>query len=160
MHVSGKVFSQRKHLPFHSYCLHFAVLLAQSYCHTFFFKRLAIFISLNDQYYHRETKTLGIWEYQGRRNGFGIGGGGAKNFARRRNFFFHIKLTYKKATFLFISISVISKIHRVISLFCPYLYTLIYMSLFLNSSFFCWQNMGGGAIAPPLPPVPTAMSIF
>ena len=43
---------------------------------------------------------------------FGLGGGGNKNFARRRRaIFFYITLTYKKDTLLFISISVISKIH-------------------------------------------------
>ena len=32
------------------------------------------------------------------------------------------------------------------------------MSLFLNSYFFGWQNIGGGGPLPP-PPVPTAMGI-
>ena len=79
---------------------------------------------------------------QGRRNGFGIGG--AKKI---------ITLTYKKDTILFISISVISKINGAISLFYPYLYTLIYVLLFLNSSFF-WlaKYWGGGQLPPPLPP--------
>ena len=97
---------------------------------------------------------------QGRRNGFGIGGGGGgggqKKICAK---FFYITLTYKKDTILFISISVISKINRAISLFYPYLYTLIYMLLFLNSSFF-WlaKYWGGGGQLPPLPPpVPTAM---
>ena len=36
------------------------------------------------------------------------------------------------------------------------LYTLIYMSLFLNSYFLVGKILGGGGIAPP-PPVPTAM---
>ena len=66
--------------------------------------------------------------------------------------FFYITLTYKKDTILFISISVISKIHRAISLFYPYLYTLIYVSLFLNSSFFWLAKYWGGNCPPPLPP--------
>ena len=67
--------------------------------------------------------------------------------------FFYVTLTYKKDTILFISITVISKIHRAISLFYPYLYTLIYMSLFLNSSFFgLVKYWGGGQLPPPSAP--------
>ena len=43
-------------------------------------------------------------KHQGRRNGFGIGGG------RGKKRFFYITLIYKKDTILFISISVVSKI--------------------------------------------------
>ena len=66
-----------------------------------------------------------------------------------KKFFFDITLTYKKDTILFISISVISTIHRAISLFYPYLYTLIYVSLFLNSSFFWLAKYWGGNCPPP-----------
>ena len=99
---------------------------------------------------------------QGRRNGFWIGGGQKKIARRSRETFFYITLTYKKDTILFISISVISKINRAISLFYPYLYTLIYVLLFLNSSFFWLAKYWGGGgqlppCPPPPPPVPTAM---
>ena len=44
-----------------------------------------------------------------------------------------------------ICISVISKIHLVMSLYKPYCYTLIYMSLFINSSFVrVGKVLGGG----------------
>ena len=81
---------------------------------------------------------------------FGLGGGAKKICAN----FFYITLTYKMDTILFISISVISKINRAISLFYPYLYTLIYVLLFFNSSFFWLAKYWGGgvAIAPPAPP--------
>ena len=48
----------------------------------------------------------------------------------------------------------ISKINRAISLFYPYLYTLIYVLQFLNSTFFGWQNIGGAIAPPPCPPPP------
>ena len=57
--------------------------------------------------------------------------------------FFYITLTYKKDTILFISISVIYKIHWAISLFEPYLYTLIY--------FLVGKILGGGGQLPPPP---------
>ena len=90
---------------------------------------------------------------QGRRNGFGIGGGGAKQF-------FYITLTYKRDTFFFISISVISKFTDLSVYFI-----LIHIHLFISHyfqtlNFFGWQNIGGGGgQLPPLPPppVPTAM---
>ena len=82
-----------------------------------------------------------------------FGGGGAKKFLRQ--LFFCITLTYKKDTIFCICICVISKIHWAMSLFWPYSYTLIYMSLFLITYFFGGVGKYWGAIAPP--PVPMAM---
>ena len=71
------------------------------------------------------------------RNGSNIVWTFAKFVKILRNFF-HITLTYKKPN---------------ISLFYPYLYTFIYMSLFLNS-FLVGKILEGGQLPPS--PVPTA----
>ena len=97
--------------------------------------------------------------YQGRRNGFGIGGGQKKICAAKpRKFFFYITLTYKRDIIFFISISVISKFTE-LSVYFILIYIHLFIShYFSNLNFLGWQNIGG-AIAPPCPPVPTAMYI-
>ena len=91
---------------------------------------------------------------QGRRNGFGIeGGGGAKKKFARANFLY-ITLTYKRDTVFFISISVISKFTELSVYFI-----LIYIHLFISHYFqtlncFGWQNIGGGGNCPPAVPPP------
>ena len=64
-----------------------------------------------------------LYLFQGCRNGFGIGGGGAK--------YFYITLTYKRDTILFISISVISKINLSYqSILALSTYTYLYVTIF------------------------------
>ena len=86
------------------------------------------FIIVSLYFYRVKFILFPILAAQGRRNGFGIKGGGQKKCCRAN--FFYITLTYKRDIIFFISISVI---HWAISLFYPYLYTLIYISLFLKS---------------------------
>ena len=95
--------------------------------------------------------------YQGRRNGFGIGG--QKKFARRRSRAncFYITLTYKRDIIFFISISVISKFTE-LSVYFIYIY--LYLTIFKILFFLVGKILGGGAIAPPCPPVPTAMYTY
>ena len=67
---------------------------------------------------------------QGRRNGFGIGGGGGGWAKKIAQIFFYITLTYKRGTIFFISISVISKFTGLSVYFI-----LIYIHLFISHYF-------------------------
>ena len=81
---------------------------------------------------------------QGRRNGFGIGGGGKKNVARLpRAIFFYITLTNKRDTIFFISISVFQNSLSYQSILSLSIYTYLYLTIFKLLIFWLAKYWGG-----------------
>ena len=61
----------------------------------------------------------------------------------------YVIVIFQNNTILYISISVISNIHRAMNLYYPYCYTLIYMLLFLNSLILRDDKILGANCPPP-----------